>query len=79
MEQFDFSEALQRMRHGKQVWRLAWTGDTLNRWLVLRGSVELGLIVFIEDDGSESDWLEMPCDSLATDWVEVKECANGAV
>lgn len=81
-EQFDFGEALSRLKQGKKVYRQGWNG--VGMWLELQRPDEHSKMthpyIYIEypknpehhayPNGSRIPWLGSQTDVLAEDWME---------
>ena len=71
--QFDFGEALRRLRKHTRVAQSQWKSSA---WLELCG----GVIYILQNAGAyRSEWLPMHSSILATDWVEVPDDATETV
>lgn len=75
--QFDFSEALRRLRDGKRVRRVGWV-DAI-RWIALATPTFCDRIVMRKADSDIEPWLhKFDIDILATDWVVVPDATEKA-
>ncbi len=74
MEQFDFSEALRRLRAGKRVTRSVWSTEEASCWLVRYVGTAVGERLYMcGTKGLGTMWPPIQRDVLATDWVEVPD------
>jgi len=80
-EEFDFGEALKRLREGKRVERNGWNGKGMwlmlvNYWLpsrndhLVEGMKMLPFIAMRTVQGDLVPWLASQTDLLANDWSE---------